>query len=68
MSTMVDVFTFRADTPLPKEMPPRFLIAGVVHRAVTVFYGQQDTGKSMLALSVAVSVATFWRTHFATRC
>ena len=54
---MVDVFEFEADTPLPKGMPPQFLVAGVVHRSVTVFYGQQDTGKSMLALSVAVAVA-----------
>jgi AAA domain len=58
LGAMVDVFTFRADTPLPKEMPPQFLIAGVVHRSVTVFYGQQDTGKSMLALSLAVAVAS----------
>ncbi len=58
MSSMTDVYDFEADTPLPKEMPPRYLVAGVVHRSVTVFYGQQDTGKSTLALSVGVAVAS----------
>lgn len=53
----VEVFDFTEDAYLPK-VPPPFLVEGVLHRSQTIMYGQTNAGKSMLATSVAVSVAS----------
>src|SRR6266498_5529651 len=54
----IRVFEFTADTPLPEGGMPPFLVPGVLHRSVTLLYGQQAHGKSMLALSMAIAVAS----------
>ncbi len=53
----IETFDFRSDTPMP-EGPPPFLVEGVLHRSQTILYGQTCAGKSMLALSLAVAVAS----------
>src|SRR5690349_2880598 len=50
-------FTFTRDAYLPK-VPPPFLVEGVLHRSQTIIYGQTNAGKSMVGLSLAVSVAS----------
>lgn len=53
----VQSFTFTKDAYLPK-VPPPFLVDGVLHRSQTIIFGQTNAGKSMLATSLAVSVAS----------
>jgi hypothetical protein len=53
----VEVLDFTSGTMLPK-VPPPFLVDGVLHRSQTIMYGQTNAGKSMLATSLAVSVAS----------
>jgi hypothetical protein len=55
--TRIETFDFRSDTPMP-EGPPPFLVEGVLHRSQTILYGQTCAGKSMLAVSLAVAVAS----------
>jgi hypothetical protein len=53
----VEIFDFNKDARLPK-VPPPFLVEGVLHRSQTIIYGQTNAGKSMLATSLGVSVAS----------
>lgn len=53
----VEVFDFNKDARLPK-VPAPFLVDGILHRSQTIIYGQTNVGKSMLALSLAASVAS----------
>lgn len=57
MSNRVQAFTFTKDAILPK-VPPPFLVDGVLHRSQTILFGQTNCGKSMIACSLAVSVAS----------
>ena len=41
-----------------EDVPERFLIDGVLHRSVTLLYGQTSVGKSTIAASMAVALAT----------
>jgi hypothetical protein len=52
----IEVETFNKHTTLDREPPP-FLIEGVLHRSVTLLYGQTMAGKSTLAASMAVALA-----------
>jgi RecA-family ATPase len=52
----IEVETFTKNTTLDQEPPP-FLIDGVLHRSVTLLYGQTKSGKSTLAASMAVALA-----------
>ena len=45
------------DSTLDGEMPP-FAIEGVLHRAVTLWYGQTGAGKSQLVTSMAAAIAS----------
>jgi hypothetical protein len=40
------------------DVPDSFLIEGVLHRSVTLIYGQTMAGKSTIAASIAVALAT----------
>lgn len=53
----VERFDFTKDATLPK-VPSPFLVDGVLHRSQTIIYGQTNAGKSMLSLSLGVSVAS----------
>ena len=54
---LVQEFTFTKKAVLPK-VPPAYLVNGILHRSQTLIFGQTNSGKSMLALSLAVSVAS----------
>jgi hypothetical protein len=41
-----------------EDVPEGFLIDGVLHRSVTLIYGQTMAGKSTIAASIAVAIAT----------
>jgi hypothetical protein len=56
-SSRVETFEFTKDAMLPK-VPDPFLVDGILHRSQTIMYGQTNAGKSMLALSLGVSVAS----------
>ena len=45
------------DTTL-EDVPEGFLIDGVLHRSLTLIYGQTNVGKSTIAASIAVALAT----------
>jgi hypothetical protein len=58
----IDVFDFHAGAELPL-VPAPFLLGdssqnGLIHRSQTLVYGMTDTGKSMLAMSCGVAVAS----------
>lgn len=53
----IEVFDFTQDTYLPK-VPELFLVEGLLHRSMTLIHGQTTAGKSMLAMSLAVAVAS----------
>lgn len=53
----IETFTFTKDTYLPK-VPDLFLVEGIIHRSMTLIHGQTTAGKSMLAMSLAVAVAS----------
>ena len=57
MTNRVQSFTFTKDAILPK-VPPPFLVDGVLHRSQTIIFGQTNSGKSMVAISLAVAVAS----------
>ena len=53
----IETFTFTKETYLPK-VPDLFLVDGILHRSMTLIHGQTTAGKSMLAMSLAVAVAS----------
>jgi hypothetical protein len=53
----LDIFDFTRDAYLPK-VPEPFLVNGILHRSQTIMYGQTNSGKSMLAASLAVAIAS----------
>lgn len=53
----IETFTFTKEAYLPK-VPDLFLVDGVLHRSMTLIHGQTTAGKSMLAMSLAVAVAS----------
>lgn len=53
----IDVETFTRDSTLDG-VPAAFLVEGILHRSVTLFYGQTKSGKSTLAASLAVALAS----------
>jgi AAA domain len=64
----IEVDRFRADTPLPKVPNPALIgNAGsvILHRSLTVVYGQTDVGKTQWLLSLATCVASGrdWNGH-----
>jgi hypothetical protein len=54
---LLDMVMFDMATTL-EDVPEKFLIDGVLHRSVTLIYGQTEAGKSTIAASIAVAVAT----------
>lgn len=66
----IETFTFTKGAYLPK-VPDLFLVDGIVHRSMTLIHGQTTAGKSMLAMSLAVAVAsgaTDWNGQALTGC
>jgi hypothetical protein len=53
----IETFTFTKETYLPK-VPDLFLVEGMLHRSMTLIHGQTTAGKSMLAMSLGVAVAS----------
>ena len=52
---------------VPYQERPPFLVAGVLHSTMTLFYGEKGTGKSTLAAMLAAALANGARDFLVSR-